>query len=131
MNLDYDISGASDQVLQVVLKPNETLYADCHTVCWSSENIKIRRIDSMLNMIMGTLSDGIHIFNPTSVPAFVGLSQQQGGPILVLNFTQSVATGIYCFKESFICASPNTTVVSRKLPFSCECIHIFYSCIFE
>ena len=124
MDLEYDISGEHDQVLQVVLKPNEILYADCHTVCWSSENIKIRRIDSMFNMLMGTRSDGIHIFNSSGTPAFVGLNQQQGGPILVLKFAQSVTTGIYCFKESFICASSNTAVVTRKLPFSCKSEHM-------
>lgn len=120
MNMEYEINGASDQVLQVVLAPQEYLYADCNTVSWLSENIKIRRLDSMFTTIMGTRSDGIHIMNATTTPAFVGLNQQQGGSILVLNFADSVTKGIYCFKESFICASPNTTVVAKKLPFSCK-----------
>lgn len=124
MNLEYEVSGDSNQVLQVVLAPQEYFYADCHTVCWSSENVKIRRLDSMFSTIMGSRSDGIHIMNTTTTPAFVGLNQQQGGPILVLNFADSVTKGIYCFKESFICASPNTTVVAKKLPFACEYMYL-------
>jgi uncharacterized protein (AIM24 family) len=116
-SLEYDISGNGNQVLQVVINPNERVYADCNTVCWSSENIKIRRDDSTLSVLMGSRTDGINIMNISSTPAFVGLSQQQGGPIFVLDFKNSVTTGVYCFKESFICASVDTNVVTKKLPF--------------
>lgn len=117
MNFEYDISGESNQVLQVVLNPHQSLYADCNTVCWSSDNIKIRRIDSTFSVLIGSRTDGVIILNTTNTPAFVGMSQHLGGPIFVLDFKDSVATGIYCFKESFVCASPNTNITMKKLPF--------------
>ena len=118
--MEHVINGEKDQVLQLVLQPSEYIYADCHCVCWLSDNLNIRRIDNMFSMVTGTRSDGINIINKSNTPAMVALSQQQGGPILELKFTHSVTKGIYCFRESFICTNPVTNVVMKKLPFKSE-----------
>ena len=127
MSFNYTINGENNQVLQVVIEPGESISADCHAVCWASENLKYRREDSIFAIFAFSYrTDAVVITNCSTTTAFAGLCQQNNGPISVLDFRNSVCQGIYCFKEYFICASPNVKIEIVKLPLQCK-----LSCLYE
>ena len=99
--------------MQFVLQPGHKLTIDMNSLCWCSNSLVLQSRGLFLARLLSTsiaIGDAI---NETTSPAILSLNQVGSGKILVLK----PVIPIYCFKDSFICATEEVTVNPRVLPF--------------
>ena len=110
--MDYVISGEENQTLQFILQPGHKLTIDMNSICWCNSAILLQSRGLFyarslaLNILIG---DAI---NETTTPAILSLNQIGNGKVLVVN----VDKPLYCFKDSFVCATEEVNVSPKLLP---------------
>ena len=110
--MDYVISGEENQTLQFILQPGHKLTIDMNSICWCNSAIMLQSRGLFyarslaLNILIG---DAI---NETTTPAILSLNQIGNGKVLVVN----VDKPLYCFKDSFVCATEEVNISPKLLP---------------
>lgn len=125
--MDHVICGDEVQTLQIVLQPHHKLIIDMNSLCWCTNSITLQSRGLLFARLFAanvTIGDAI---NETTSPAVLSLNQLGSGKILVLKPEKP----LYCFKDSFICATEEIIVSSKVLPFDISLTtiaihHIFY-----
>lgn len=121
--MDYMISGEELQTLQFVLSPGKKLIINMDSLCWASETITIQSRGLLLARLLAVNGGIADASNDSRLPCIIALNQVESGKILVLNATRP----LYCFKNSFICASSDVNIISKQLPLKPSLINISYT----
>jgi uncharacterized protein (AIM24 family) len=125
--MDHIICGDEVQTLQIVLQPRHKLTIDMNSLCWCTNTLVLQSRGPFFARLLAaniTIGDAI---NETSSPAVLSLNQLGSGKILVLTPEKP----LYCFKESFVCATEEIIISPKVLPFDLSLTtiaihHIFY-----
>lgn len=110
--MDHLISGEEIQTLQFILQPGHKLTLDMNSLCWCNSAIVLQSRGLFFARLLSlniSIGDAI---NETTSPAILSLNQIGSGKILVIKAEKP----LYCFKDSFICATEEVIVLPKILP---------------
>ena len=118
--MDHMISGDEVQTLQFVLQPGHKMTIDTNSLCWCNSAITLQsRGLFFARLLSANISIG-DALNETTTPAILSLNQIGSGKILIIK----VEKPLYCFKDSFVCATEEVNISPKVLPFDLSLITI-------
>ena len=125
--MDHTICGDDAQTLQFVLQPGHRLTIDMNSICWYTSSLVLRSKGLFFARLLSvniSIGDAI---NETTSPAVLSLNQIGSGKILVLKPLKP----LYCFRDSFVCATEDILVSPKVLPFNLSLVTIGISHLFN
>jgi uncharacterized protein (AIM24 family) len=125
--MDHTICGDEVQTLQFVLQPGHRLTIDMNSICWYSSSLILRARGLFFARLLSVNISIGDATNETTLPAVLSLNQIGGGKILVLKPTKP----LYCFRDSFVCATEDIVLSPKVLPFNLSLVTIGISHLFN
>lgn len=126
-NIEFILSGEDEKCLQVILEVNDSIIVNVNTICWMSDQITVEKIDSFFSFLFNSKTDNLRLSNLSLPVKYVGLSQKNYGRIFVMKRSENVQTGVYFFKDSFVCGHNIPEITTRSFPD--YGIYLFYNII--